>query len=95
MIPGIAPITPVDKTLEQFSAMFFGRVSTDQHDVVKQSMLAIAGFAYANRDEEFSSNDPYITVYGLKSNEIEQVNSNLNNIASSFAGRLVNVKGYE
>lgn len=95
LIPGIASITPIDKTLEQFSAMVFGRVSTDQHDVVKQSMLAVAGFAYANRDNNFSSNDPYITVYGLKSNEIEQVNSKLKEVASSFAGRIVKVKGYE
>lgn len=95
LIPGIAPIIPLEKILGQFSTMVFGRVSTDQRDVVKQSMLAIAGFAYANRNREFSNNDPNITVYGLNSNEIKQVNSELRSMASNFAGRIVKVKGYE
>lgn len=95
LIPGIADISPLEKNLEQFSTMVFGRVSTEQRDVVKQSMLAVEGFAYANRDKEFSKNDPSITVYGFNKEEIKQVNSKLKNTASSLAGRIVSVKGYE
>lgn len=95
LIPGVANITPLEKNLAQFSAMVFGRVSTDQRDVIKQSMLAITGFAYANRSKEFSRNDPSITVYGLNHDGIGQVNLELRNMASSFAGRIVKVKGYE
>lgn len=95
LIPGIAEITPLEKNLSQFSAMVFGRVSTDQHDVVKQSMLAVMGFAYANRDNEFSKNDPSITLYGLDYEEISQVNLKLKEMASKFAGRIVKVKGYK
>lgn len=94
LIPGIADITPTEN-LEQFSVMTFGRISTDQHDVIKQSMLAIKGFAYANRDQQFSINDPDFTIYGLNNDKNEQNISKIRDMASTLAGRIVNLKGYE
>lgn len=41
LIPGIANIQPLEKTLTQYSAMVFGRVSTEQRDVIKQSLLIV------------------------------------------------------
>lgn len=94
LIPGIADITPTEN-LEQFSVMTFGRISADQHDVIKQSMLAIKGFAYANRDQQFSINDPDFTIYGLNNDKNEQNISKIRDMASTLAGRIVNLKGYE
>lgn len=93
LIPGIADITPTEN-LEQFSVMTFGRISADQHDVIKQSMLAIKGFAYANRDQQFSINDPDFTIYGLNNDENEQDISKIRDMASNLAGRIINIKGY-
>lgn len=94
LIPGIADICPIEKNLDQFSTIVFGRVSTGQRDIIKQAMLAVTSFAYANQKYEFSRNDPSIIIYGLNTEEVGQINSELREKSSNLAGRKVKVKGY-
>lgn len=94
LLPGIADICPIEETLDQFSAIIFGRVSTGQKDVIKQAMLAMISFAYASKINDFFRNDPCIVVYGINHEEVNSINSAMRERASNLAGKIVKIKGY-
>lgn len=95
LIPGIADIEPINETMEQFSAITFGRIDVKQKDIIKQSKLALAAFAAAcKQDHSFISGDTSISLVGLEDNEIEDDNFKLREWAMNYSERMINVKAY-
>lgn len=83
LVPGLAAIEPLRSPPELFSGVTFGRLERDA-DKVKQSALAIAGFARAaSRHATTVGTDPRLLVIGCPPEERER----LYTIVREHAGR--------
>lgn len=69
VLPGLANIQPLEKSLNQFRAITFGRMD-DKVDVIKQGKLALASFTRAmDQKNGVMKTDDQLRILGLSSGE--------------------------